>query len=125
MEPQIPALPDPETDRLQSLERMTLVIYALQAASVFLGISLIAAIIVNYIKRDDVRGTWLESHFRWQIRSFWFFLLWAALGCLLFLIVIGYFILIAAGIWLIYRIAKGWVFLSEKKPMYQPVAPSR
>lgn len=125
MEPQNPTLPDPDTERLQSLERMTLVIYALQAACVFLGVTLIAAVIVNYIKIDDVRGTWLESHFRWQIRSFWFFLLWAALGCLLFLIVIGYFILIAAGIWLIYRIAKGWVFLSEKKPMYQPVAPSR
>lgn len=120
MELQNPPLPDPETERLQSLERMTLVIYALQAASVFLGVSLIAAVIVNYIKRDDVRGTWLESHFRWQIRSFWFFLLWAALGCLLLLIVIGYFILIAAGIWLIYRIAKGWVFFSEKKPMYAP-----
>lgn len=120
MELQHPPLPDPETERLQSLERMTLVIYALQAASVFLGVSLIAAVIVNYIKRDDVRGTWLESHFRWQIRSFWFFLLWAALGCLLLLIVIGYFILLAAGIWLIYRIAKGWVFFSEKKPMYAP-----
>ena len=120
MELQNPALPEPEIQRLQSLERMTLVIYALQAASIFFGVSLIAAVIVNYIKIDDVRGTWLESHFRWQIRTFWFTLLWAALGCLLFLIVIGYFILIAAGIWLIYRVAKGWVFLSEKKPMYAP-----
>ena len=120
MELQNPTLPEPEIQRLLSLERMTLVIYALQAASIFFGLSLIAAVIVNYIKIDDVRGTWLESHFRWQIRTFWFTLLWLTLGCLLFLIVIGYFILIAAGIWLIYRIAKGWVFLSEKKPMYAP-----
>lgn len=118
MEPHHPALSDPESARMQSLERMTLVIYALQAASFVFGVTLIAAVIVNYIKIDDVRGSWLESHFRWQIRTFWFTLLWLALGCLLFLIVIGYFILIAAGIWLIYRIAKGWVFFSEKKPMY-------
>lgn len=120
MELQNPALPDPEIQRLQSLERMTLVIYALQAASIFFGVSLIAAVIVNYIKRNDVLGTWLASHFRWQIRTFWYTLLWLGLGCLLFIVVIGYFILIAAGIWLIYRVAKGWVFLSEKKPMYAP-----
>ncbi|MHB1399190.1 MAG: DUF4870 family protein [Trichloromonadaceae bacterium] len=120
MELQNPALPEPEIQRLQSLERMTLVIYALQAASIFFGVSLIAAVIVNYIKRDDVLGTWLASHFRWQIRTFWYTLLWLGLGCLLFIVVIGYFILIAAGIWLIYRVAKGWVFLSEKKPMYAP-----
>ena len=120
MELQNPTLPEPEIQRLLSLERMTLVIYALQAASIFFGLSLIAAVIVNYIKIDDVRGTWLASHFRWQIRTFWYTLLWLGLGCLLFIVVIGYFILIAAGIWLIYRVAKGWVFLSEKKPMYAP-----
>ena len=124
MELQNPALPEPEIQRLQSLERMTLVIYALQAASIFFGVSLIAAVIVNYIKRDDVLGSWLESHFRWQIRTFWYTLLWLGLGCLLFIVVIGYFILMAAGIWLIYRVAKGWVFLSEKKPMYTS-APSK
>lgn len=81
MELQNPALPDPEIQRLQSLERMTLVIYALQAASIFFGVSLIAAVIVNYIKRNDVLGTWLASHFRWQIRTFWYTLLWLGLGC--------------------------------------------
>ena len=115
-----PALPGPDHQRLQSLERMTLVIYALQAAGFFLGVSLIAAVIVNYIKRDDVRGTWLESHFRWQIRTFWFTLLWLTLGGLLLIVVIGGVILAVAGIWLIYRIAKGWVYLSEKKPLYAP-----
>lgn len=110
--------PPPGEQDLASLARMTTVVYALQAASLIVGFSLIAAVIVNYIKRDDVRGTWLESHFRWQIRTFWFTLLWAAVGCLTFIFIIGYVVLLAAGIWLVYRIAKGWIFLSEKKPMY-------
>ena len=103
---------------LSSLVKMTTVVYALQAAGLLVGLSLIAAVIVNYIKRDDVEGTWLESHFRWQIRTFWFALLWAAIGCLSYILIIGHFILMAAGVWLVYRIAKGWIFLSEKKPMY-------
>jgi len=100
-----------------SLERMAHIVYALQATGFLLGLSFIAALIVNYIKIDDVRGTWLESHFRWQIRTFWFGLLWAAIGSLTFVLLIGYFILVVDGIWLIYRIAKGWVFLSEKRPV--------
>jgi len=103
---------------LAPLVKMTHLIYALQAASFILGVSLFAAVIVNYIKKDDVAGTWLESHFRWQIRTFWFTLVWLILGVVTFVIVIGYFILLGAGIWLVYRIAKGWVFLAEKRPLY-------
>lgn len=108
----------PKENGLSSLVKMTTIVYALQAAGLLVGFSLIAAVIINYIKRDDVQGTWLDSHFRWQIRTFWFVLLWAAIGCLTYIFIIGHFILMAAGIWLVYRIAKGWVFLSEKKPMY-------
>lgn len=103
---------------LPSLEKMTHIIYALQAAGFLVGFSLVAAVIVNYIKQDDAQGTWLESHFRWQIRTFWFALLWAVLGCLTFVFVIGFFILAADGIWMVYRIAKGWIFLNEQKPIY-------
>ena len=92
--------------------------YHLRPGGLLVGFSLVAAVIVNYIKQDDIRGTWLESHFRWQIRTFWFTLLWAALGGLTFVFVIGFFILVADGIWLVYRIAKGWIFLNEKKQMY-------
>ena len=60
----------------QSLVTMTHVIYGLYAGGFIVGISVIVAIVLNYIKRDDVRGTWLESHFRWQMRTFWFGLLW-------------------------------------------------
>src|SRR3989344_6624866 len=65
---------------LQSLKNIATAVYALQAVSFFLGITYFIAIILDYVKLDDARGTWLESHFRWQIRTFWFGLLWLSLG---------------------------------------------
>jgi uncharacterized membrane protein len=97
---------------------ITHVLYALYAASLISGITIIVAIILNYVKRDDVAGTLYESHFRWQIRTFWYSLLWGVLGGLTFLLFIGIVIWIVAGVWFIYRIAKGWLHLSESKPMY-------
>ncbi|MDD5007665.1 MAG: hypothetical protein PHU49_15970 [Syntrophorhabdaceae bacterium] len=105
-----------ETEK--SAKTLTTVIYALYAASYFIGITAIVAIVMNYVKKDDVAGTFLESHFRWQIRTFWFGLLWGALGGITVLIVIGWPVLIADGIWIIYRIIKGWLRLNDNKPMY-------
>lgn len=102
----------------QSAKTLTTIIYALYAASLFVGITAIIAIVMNYIKKDDVAGTFLESHFRWQIRTFWFGLLWSVIGAITFIIAIGWFVLAANAIWLIYRIVKGWLNLSENKPMY-------
>ena len=111
--------PFPVADsRLDSAKSITTLIYALYAASLFVGVTAIVAIVMNYVKRDDLRGTWLESHFRWQIRTFWFGLLWTILGALTFLLVIGWGILFAVFVWFIYRIVKGWLRLSENKPMY-------
>lgn len=106
------------TENEQSAKSLTTIIYALYAASLLVGITAIAAIVMNYIKKDDVAGTFLESHFRWQIRTFWFGLLWGVLGAITMLLVIGWFVLIANGIWIIYRIVKGWLRLNENKPMY-------
>jgi len=103
---------------LQPLVNITTVVYALQAAAFLIGITWIVAVVINYVKREDVAGTWLASHFRWQIRSFWFGLLWCVLGAILLLIVIGYFVLLADAIWLIYRIVKGWLRLNDRKEMY-------
>ena len=103
--------------QLKSLKTITTVIYALQAASFFVGITLFVAIVFNYIKRDEVRGTWLETHFRWQIRTFWFGMLWTGLGILTYVLFIGYLIFLANLVWMIYRIAKGWLNLVEGKPM--------
>ena len=114
---------------------VTHVVYALHAFSVITGISSAAfivtaflsgwpsiiAVIVNYVKRGEVRGTYLDSHFSWQIRTFWWSLVWFLLGGLLTITIIGAVIgiplLIAIGIWVIYRIARGWLALLSHKPM--------
>src|SRR5262249_53652105 len=83
----------------------------------------IIAVILNYVKRSEARGTWLESHFRWQIRTFWGGLLWVAL-CLAFVVLtlgvgllIAWLPLMVVGFWFIYRIAKGWLRLVDGRPL--------
>lgn len=106
------------TEREQSAKKLTAIIYALYAASFFIGITCIVAIVINYIKREDMQGTFLQSHFRWQIRTFWFALLWGILGAITTLILIGWAVLFANTVWFIYRLAKGWLRLNENKAMY-------
>jgi len=122
----------------ESLETWTHAIYALHAFSLLTGIlgtatvigafltgwPSIIAVILNYIKRSEARGSWLESHFRWQIRTFWFGLLWISL-CILFIlgtlglgIIIAWLPMAVIAIWFIYRIARGWLALRDKRPMY-------
>lgn len=110
-----------------ALHAIGLAIGAFGAATVvgsfIFGWPSIIAVIINYVKRHDARGTWLESHFAWQITTFWWAVLFASLvflaGLPLTLIVIGFgvwaigfFIL---GIWAIYRIAKGWLRLRDHR----------
>ena len=84
----------------------------------------IIAVIINYVKRSDARGTWLDSHFGWQIRTFWYALVWVVLAGLLILTVVGipfaWVLLVAAGIWVLYRIIRGWIALAEARPMPVP-----
>jgi uncharacterized membrane protein len=79
----------------------------------------IIAVILNYVKRSDVRGTWLDSHYSWQIRTFWFALLWLAIGAVLFITVVGipvaFVLWFATGIWVLYRIIRGWLALSSAR----------
>jgi uncharacterized membrane protein len=106
------------TENEQSAKTLTTVIYALYAASYFVGVTAIIAIVMNYVKKGDVAGTFMESHFRWQIRTFWFGVLWGVLGAITMVFIIGWFVLVANGIWIIYRIIKGWLRLNDGKPMY-------
>jgi uncharacterized membrane protein len=106
-----------DAERLHSLKNITTAVYALQAAGFFVGITWIVAVVINYVKKEEVAGTWLESHCRWQIRTFWFGLLWGVLGCLLFVVVVGMVILFANAVWIVYRIVKGWLNLNDNKPM--------
>jgi len=82
----------------------------------------IIAVIINYLKRGGARGSWAASHYRWQIRTFWFALLWLIFAMLLLVTVVGapfgLGMLLALTFWLIYRIARGWVRLLDKQPMY-------
>lgn len=119
-----------------SLVTVTHLVYALHALSLVIGITTAAtiigafvfgmpsiiAVIVNYLKRGAARGTFLESHFRWQIRTFWFGLLWCLVGGFLFVTLIGIplaiAVFIAAGLWVIYRVLRGWLALRDRRPMY-------
>ena len=101
----------------KQLTTLATIVYALQALGFFLGITWIVGVVIDYVKLDDVKGTWLESHFRWQIRTFWWGLLWGLVGAVLLLVLVGWLVLLAAGIWVIYRIVKGWLALSEGKPV--------
>ena len=95
-----------------------MIVYVLQITSIILGITLIAAVIINYLKLRDVEGTWLESHFRWQIRTFWCSLLWFGRGARA---VDRHRRLLrpdGPAMWLLYRAIKGWLELEERRPMY-------
>jgi Predicted membrane protein len=101
----------------KKLKDLTLLVYVLQAVGLFIGLTWIAAVIVNYVKRDEVRGSWLESHFDWQIKTFWVGLAGFIVGWITFFIFIGWLILVAVGVWGIYRIVKGWLALNDRQPL--------
>jgi uncharacterized membrane protein len=101
----------------KNLKTLTMVVYALQALGFINGITWIVAVIIDYVKLDEVKGTWLESHFRWQIRTFWWGLLWGVIGTVLLLVLVGWLVLVAASIWVIYRIVKGGLYLNDTKPI--------
>jgi uncharacterized membrane protein len=133
MQEPLPA-PNPQDVR-PSLVQLTHIIYALHAIAVLVGVTSAAtvaggfvfglpsliAVFINYLKRSDVNGTWLESHFSWQIRTFWFTFLWLVVYGLLIITIIGIpiaWIMIALlGLWVGYRVIRGWVALADSRPV--------
>ena len=121
-----------------SLVALTHVLYAMHAFSALMGLLTpafivtsflagwpsIIAVIVNLIKRDDVRGTYLESHFSWQLRTFWYALLWVVIAFLLIFTLIGiplaWVMFVIVGLWVAYRIIRGWIALVQRQPMPLP-----
>ncbi len=117
----------------RGLINLTHIIYGLHALAIVTGIvgsasivgsflgSLpsILAVILNYARRSETRGTWLESHFDWQIRTFWFALLWVLIAVALALTLIGLpvtlCILVGVTLWVIYRIGRGWLTLNDQR----------
>jgi uncharacterized membrane protein len=104
-------------EQLAGLKQITLVIYVLQALSFAFGVTAIVGLVINYIKKDEVAGTYLESHFDWQIRTFWWGLLWAVIGFILAFVLIGFAVMFAAWVWAIYRVVKGWLKLNDNQPV--------
>jgi uncharacterized membrane protein len=107
---------------LHAFSAVTGMVSAALVVTAFLtGWPSIIAVILNYVKRSEVRGTWLDTHFSWQIRTFWWSLLWMALGGLLAITIIGlviaYPLWIVTWLWALYRVIKGWLRLSEAKPV--------
>ena len=120
------------------LVNWTTLIYALHAFSLVTGVigtatvigafltgwPSIIAVVLNYVKRGDVSGTWLDSHFRWQIRTFWFGVLWVVLCGLLVVLTLGLGLIIVwlplaiVAFWFVYRVARGWLRLNARRPMY-------
>ncbi|MDO6442651.1 MULTISPECIES: hypothetical protein [unclassified Marinobacter] len=102
--------------RSDPARNLAVVVYILQGLSFFLGgITGLVGVIINYVKQDDVRGTWVEPHFRWQIRTFWIGLLWTVIGVVTTFLIIGWLILLGISIWVIYRIVKGALALNDGK----------
>lgn len=131
-----PVPTSPQKER--SLVNWTTLIYGLHAFSIVTGIlgtatvigafltgwPSIIAVVLNYVKRGEARGTWLDSHFRWQIRTFWYGLLWVSLCVLLVVLTLGIGLLVVwlplavVTIWFCYRIVRGWLRLEARQPMY-------
>jgi uncharacterized membrane protein len=120
----------------ESLVTYTNVMYALHSLAVLIGLTTwhtivgsfvcglpsIVAVIMNYARRSATHGTYLESHFRWQLRTFWYAVLWACVCTLLIVTIVGALLglpgFVALAIWIIYRVARGWLALRDKRPMY-------
>ena len=87
------------------------------AGAFVFGVPSLLAVILNYVKRDEVRGTWLDSHFRWQIRTFWFTLGWLLVYYLLIFTLVGiplaWVLIVILGVWVAYRVIRGWLALGE------------
>jgi uncharacterized membrane protein len=120
------------------LVTVTHVMYGLHAFSAITGLTSAAfvvtaflsgwpsiiAVIINYVKRNEVHGTFLDSHFGWQLRTFWYAVLWFLIAGLMIVTIIGSLIgvplLIVVGLWVLYRIARGWITLVNRQPMPTP-----
>lgn len=111
-----------QQEKIESAQNLTKTAYFLQALGLLIGVSYVAAVFVNYLKFEGVKDTWLESHFIWQKRTFWFSLLWLICGLITLFFLIGFLIVAINYIWVIYRITKGWLRFNEGKPMYSEIS---
>lgn len=126
------------TDNLEGSKAWCHIMYGLHALSALSGIMTsasiigafvfgwpsIIAVIINYVTRSNVRGTWLETHWRWQLRTFWYAALWLLAAGVLTVTLIGIpaaiMVIAITGLWVLYRVIRGWVALLNRNPMPVP-----
>ena len=114
-------------DGLHALSAVSGVLTSATVVGAFVfGWPSIIAVIINYLTRDQVRGTWLATHWRWQLRSFWFAALWLLAAGLLAVTLVGIpaaiMVIVGTGLWVLYRVIRGWLALKDRRGMPVPVA---
>lgn len=92
-------------------------VYALYLAAFFFGVSMVVGVVLAYVNRPRAEGTWLASHYDWQIATFWKSLIGVVLGVVLLVVWVGVLVLAATYVWVLYRIVKGWSALSAGQPV--------
>ena len=117
LEPAVAKSPDLQ----DNAKKTALIIYALYLASFIVGITLLVGVVVAYIYRRDA-DSWLASHYRFQVRTFWIFVLFSFVGALLAIVFVGWFVLVFAAIWLIVRCVIGIKRLGERQPIADPAS---
>jgi len=107
-----------DAEKMASLKTLTGIVYLCQVLAFgFAGVTLLIGIVINFMKRDEVKGTWLESHFEWQINTVWITLAGFAVAGFLMFSGIGYFLLLPILLLLVYRIVIGWMAWTAEKPV--------
>lgn len=96
---------------------IVLIVYIMQAIGFFIGITWIVGVIMNYVKREEAAGTWLESHHAWQIKTFWVGFIGTIISAILMIILIGWLLWLAVAVWCIYRVVKGWLAFNDRKEL--------
>ncbi len=110
---------------LHALSALSGILTSASIAGAFVfGWPSIIAVIINYVTRAQVRGQWLESHWRWQLRTFWYAALWLLVAGLLAFTLIGIpaaiLVIVITGIWVLYRVMRGWLALFDRRPLPLP-----
>lgn len=114
--PETPVEPQTQTSVNPDEKKVVQIVYILQALGFVFGLTFIAAVIVNYVKRGDMESDFAKSHMSFQIRTFWWSTIWSVLSIILTFVIIGYVTLFINFAWTLYRVIRGFIKMNENKP---------
>lgn len=112
--------PQKSDSNVETSTTIPTIIYVLFLSNIIIPFTGLIGVIMAYINKDD--GSFLDTHYQFQIRTFWIGLLYVVVGILLSVIFIGYLILLFTVVWIIVRCAKGLKHLGKKEPMPDPTS---